>query len=58
MALITSGIKFPLWQFLNQPVFRASYVPVLNPRRFWYLYQIELLERCFEKQCEPTRQDP
>jgi hypothetical protein len=54
MPLPSPRFKFPFWQFLNQPVFQSSYTPVLNPRRFWYLYQIELLERCLEKDCESS----
>ncbi len=54
MSLPSSRFKFPFWQFLNQPVFRSSYTPVLSPRRFWYLYRIELLERCLEQDCESS----
>ncbi len=43
-------IKFPLWQFLTQPVFDTRFKSVLNPRRFWYLHQIALLERCLAKE--------
>ncbi|MBC7822790.1 MAG: hypothetical protein H7126_02725 [Candidatus Parcubacteria bacterium] len=43
---------FPLWQYLNQPVGELTYPLVLNPRRFSFLYRIELLERCLEKSLE------
>jgi hypothetical protein len=46
-----SKIQFPIWQYLNQPLFEKSSRTVLNPRRFWYVYQIERLERCFAKGC-------
>lgn len=54
MSLSSPRLTFPLWQFLNQPVFRSSHTPILNPRRFWYLYQIEVLERCLEQDCESS----
>ncbi len=43
--------KFPFWQYLNQPLFHAHYQPVLNPRRFWHLYTVTLLERCLDMEC-------
>jgi hypothetical protein len=43
-----SSKKFPVWPYLNQPLFDASYTPVLDPRRFWYVYQVQFLERCLE----------
>lgn len=49
--MISALSKFPVWQYLKQPLFeKASAAPVLNPRRFLYLHQIELLERCFERE--------
>ncbi|MCU0524513.1 MAG: hypothetical protein MUF72_06780 [Elainella sp. Prado103] len=46
-------IRFPLWQFLNQPLF-DPYVPlVLSPNRFWQRYQIEHLERCWSRNFHP-----
>lgn len=44
-------IKFPVWQFLLQPVFDSSSKSILDPRRFWYFYQIQLLERCWKQEC-------
>ena len=38
--------QMPLWRYLNQPLFETQYTPILNPRRFWYVYQVEYLERC------------
>jgi hypothetical protein len=55
---------FPLWEFLNQPIFDSNHKLVLNPLRFWHnskvkqLEQlwdddyIQLLERCWDKNCE------
>jgi len=39
----------PLWKYLNQPI---SAKLVLNPVHFWYLYRIEHLERCLNKEHE------
>lgn len=38
--------KFPIRQFLQQPVFDPNTQLILNPRQFQKQYQIELLERC------------
>jgi hypothetical protein len=47
--------KFPIWHYLNQPLFEKAIVtPVLNPRRFLYLHRIELLERCLERECKSS----
>jgi hypothetical protein len=45
-------INFPLWQFLSQPLFDAKTKFILNPSRFWHLYKIQLLERCWAKECD------
>ncbi|MGA7933133.1 MAG: hypothetical protein WCA35_06270 [Kovacikia sp.] len=50
MFLSARKIRFPLWQFLNQPVFYPSSNAILNPRRYWYLHQVQLLERCLIKE--------
>lgn len=39
--------RFPLWKFLNQPVFDPQMPLVLNPQQFWQRHQIEYLERCW-----------
>jgi hypothetical protein len=52
-----SLIQFPVWQFLNQPLFEAHYRPILNPQHFWRVYQIDFLERCFEKEFQQGRLD-
>jgi hypothetical protein len=49
-------IKFPLWQYLNQPLFNSDQPPEFNPRQFAMIYRIELLRRCFERDCDAKRQ--
>ncbi|MBW4537681.1 MAG: hypothetical protein KME43_00900 [Myxacorys chilensis ATA2-1-KO14] len=50
--------QFPVWQYLNQPLFHQAYPLILNPKRFWHHYRVELLERCLvtrwksQKSCE------
>ncbi len=50
MNLQDSKIKFPLWQYLNQPVFSSATKLVLNPRDFGYIYRVQILERCWDKE--------
>lgn len=47
-----NNINFPLWQYLNQPLFSRQKQLILNPRRFATLWRIQLLERCWTKQCD------
>lgn len=49
----TLKVRFPLWKFLNQPVFNPQSPLVLNPRRFWQLYQLDHLERCWIRAYRP-----
>ncbi len=51
MAQKDIKVRFPLWQFLNQPIFSSTTKLVLNPSLFAYLYRIKLLERCWVKEC-------
>ncbi|BAY59094.1 hypothetical protein NIES2135_59700 [Leptolyngbya boryana NIES-2135] len=44
--------RFPVWQYLNQPLFHLAYPLILNPRRYWFHYRVELLERCFMQDLE------
>jgi len=46
MILQDIKIQFPLWQYLNQPVFSSTTKLILNPRQFQYFYRVETLERC------------
>jgi hypothetical protein len=50
MFFRSSPLRFPLWQFLNQPVFDRSYQLILSPRRFWRMHSIITLERCLMKE--------
>ncbi|MBW4553155.1 MAG: hypothetical protein KME35_18890 [Aphanocapsa sp. GSE-SYN-MK-11-07L] len=42
---------FPLWQYLNQPLFSPSIKLRLNPKEFWQTYSIEHLHRCLQQEC-------
>ncbi|GAB4179263.1 MAG: hypothetical protein Fur006_12420 [Coleofasciculaceae cyanobacterium] len=52
MASKDIKIKFPVWQYLNQPVFSSKTKLILDPRLFAYLYRVKLLERCWYKHCD------
>lgn len=39
---------FLVWAYLNQPLFNRNRPLILNPRYFFYLCQIQYLERCFK----------
>ena len=45
-------LKFPLWAFLNQPVFSPTTRLILSPRRFSYFHRVRLLERCWQRNCQ------
>ncbi|WYL95290.1 MAG: hypothetical protein HEQ35_16955 [Gloeotrichia echinulata IR180] len=45
-------IKFPLWEYLNQPLFNRETELIVNPRRFAAIWRIKLLERCWTKECD------
>ncbi|MBD1844659.1 hypothetical protein H6F89_14895 [Cyanobacteria bacterium FACHB-63] len=45
-------LQFPLWQYLNQPLFHIACPLILNPRRYSYYYRVALLERCLMQGCE------
>ncbi|MBF2049239.1 MAG: hypothetical protein EDM05_68960 [Leptolyngbya sp. IPPAS B-1204] len=51
-------IRFPLWKFLNQPVFNPQNPLILNPKRFWRRYQLEHLERCWIRTYRPEERFP
>ncbi len=44
--------KFPLWLYLNQPLFSSDTKLVLNPHRFALIWRLQLLERCWAKECD------
>jgi hypothetical protein len=41
-------LRFPLWAYLNQPLFSPKFKS-LNPSRFWTLHNIEQLETIWTK---------
>jgi hypothetical protein len=43
----SSKIRFPLWQYLTQPLFEEQCPAILNPRLYWHLYQVRYLEKCW-----------
>lgn len=47
-----SKLKFPLWQYLNQPLFSYDVKLVLNPQRFANHWRIQLLNKCWVKECD------
>jgi hypothetical protein len=49
MAPKHTKIQFPLWQYLNQPLFKHETKVIWSPHRFALLWRIELLERCLAK---------
>lgn len=44
--------QFPLWHYLNQPIFSPTVKLILNPVRFGKVYRIQYLERCWYRDCE------
>ncbi|MBD6618408.1 hypothetical protein FNW02_21920 [Komarekiella sp. 'clone 1'] len=52
MAPKHTKIKFPLWQYLNQPLFSYDAKLILNPHRFASMWRLQLLERCWFKECD------
>ncbi|MFW6358944.1 MAG: hypothetical protein ACOC0N_07010 [Chroococcales cyanobacterium] len=56
MASQLTRILLPIWQYLNQPLFTSNHKVAFKPHRFWYLYRIQLLERCLSKDSESKSQ--
>lgn len=48
-------MHFPLWQYLNQPLWDKTRPAALNPFEYWHRYKIWHLNRChsndFLEQC-------
>nr|WP_013322926.1 hypothetical protein [Gloeothece verrucosa]ADN14821.1 conserved hypothetical protein [Gloeothece verrucosa PCC 7822] len=40
---------FAFWLYLNQPLEGSESQSVWHMSRFWYLYKIQFLETCLEK---------
>ncbi len=49
-------IATPIVKYLNQPIASKEVNAVWNPNRFWYLYKIELLENCWQKEAASKSQ--
>ncbi len=54
MISLRTFTRFPVWPFLNQPVFSPRRKLILNPHQFWRVYQISLFERCLLLKIEST----
>jgi hypothetical protein len=37
-----------IWHYLNQPLWPSEPAAIWEPSRFWYVYQIQLLEICWQ----------
>lgn len=46
-------LNFPLWDYLNQPLFDAQRPIILNPQQFWRFHQVQYLERCWSRRFRP-----
>ncbi|OUL19432.1 hypothetical protein BV378_32825 [Nostoc sp. RF31YmG] len=52
MAPKLKNVKFPLWHYLNQPLFSSHTKLIWNPRTFASIWRIQLLERCWHRECD------
>ena len=48
-------VKFPLWQYLNQPLLHSQGKLILNPRSFALFYRVEFLNKCLTMECDAKR---
>ena len=39
---------FPIWQYLNQPLWDKAHPITLNPGQYWQHYKVFYLTSCFE----------
>ncbi|MCG9890134.1 MAG: hypothetical protein MH252_03520 [Thermosynechococcaceae cyanobacterium MS004] len=46
MAYYSSDSRFPLWAYLNQPIFDPTTPLILHPQQFVQHSRVKLLERC------------
>lgn len=37
------------WEYLNQPIMSQESNSIWKPSKFWYLYKIRFLEKCWQK---------
>ena len=51
-------MKFPLWQYLKQPLWDRDRPSILNPVKYWWHYRRSQLNRCWQntflEQCWDT----
>lgn len=52
MTLENNKIKFPLWHYLQQPLFSSHTKFIWHPQHFAIIWRIQLLERCWSKECD------
>ena len=45
LSLVTRGT----WQYLNQPI--CSKQSIWSLKRFWYVYRVQLLKKCWHQEC-------
>ncbi|MEO0988177.1 MAG: hypothetical protein AAFY20_21955 [Cyanobacteria bacterium J06639_14] len=41
-------MQFPLWRYLNQPLWDEMHPITLNPFAYWQQYKVWYLDRCFD----------
>lgn len=56
MFLRVRQLVDPFFQYLNQPIGKSEQNAVWSPNRFWYLYRIDLLEKCWHKKAAQKSQ--
>lgn len=39
-------MKFPLWQYLNQFFLDTTHLAIVNPTKYWQIYNYRHLEKC------------
>ncbi|MEL6939838.1 MAG: hypothetical protein AAFO84_11670 [Cyanobacteria bacterium J06598_1] len=47
MTPAISHTKFPLWQYLSQPIGQADCKLIVNPQKFWHTKKLRHIERCW-----------
>jgi hypothetical protein len=47
------NMSFPVWPYLNQPIFSRHQQAIYNPWRFWRAHQVRFLERCWLREYRP-----
>jgi len=41
-------MRFPLWQYLDQPLWDSDRPPIFNPVKYWQRYRRGYLNRCLD----------